>query len=87
MFDAREFLRKELIGKKVNVTVDYIKPALDHFRERYCCSITREGINFAEALSSKGLVTCLKHGKNDDQHSPHYDELLTVEIRAIQNAN
>ncbi len=27
MFEAREFLRKKLIGKKVNVQVDYIQPA------------------------------------------------------------
>lgn len=44
MFEAREFLRKKLIGKKVNVVVDYIKPAQDQFSERVCCTVTREGV-------------------------------------------
>lgn len=41
--------------------------------------------NLAEALISKGLATCLKHGRNDDQRSSHYDDLLTAENRAIKN--
>lgn len=41
--------------------------------------------NIAEALISKGLATCLKHGRNDDQRSSHYDDLLTAENRAIKN--
>ena len=44
MFDAREFLRKRLIGKKVKVTVDYIKPAQNNFPERMCCTVTREDV-------------------------------------------
>lgn len=40
MYEAREFLRKKLIGKKVNVTVDYIQPARDNFPEKCCCTVT-----------------------------------------------
>lgn len=39
MFEAREFLRKKLIGKKINVTVDYIQPAKDNFPEKICCTV------------------------------------------------
>ena len=40
MFEAREYLRKKLIGKKVNVSVDYIKPASDGYPEKTCATIT-----------------------------------------------
>ena len=36
MFEAREFLRKKLIGKKVNVTLDYIQVCWN-FRIRGPC--------------------------------------------------
>lgn len=40
MFEAREFLRKKLIGKQVKVVVDYVQPARDNFPEKTCCTIT-----------------------------------------------
>ncbi len=39
MFEAREFLRKRLIGKKVNVTIDYVQPSHDQFPEKTCCTV------------------------------------------------
>ena len=44
MFEAREFLRKKLIGKKVNVVVDYIQTAKDNFPEKVCCTVTIGGM-------------------------------------------
>ncbi|XP_062850728.1 staphylococcal nuclease domain-containing protein 1 isoform X3 [Trichomycterus rosablanca] len=93
MFEAREFLRKKLIGKKVNVTVDYIRAAtagtetgpLPAFPERTCATVTIGGINTAEALVSKGLATVIRYRQDDDQRSSHYDELLAAEARAIKN--
>ncbi|XP_073435341.1 staphylococcal nuclease domain-containing protein 1 isoform X1 [Dendrobates tinctorius] len=92
MFEAREFLRKKLIGKKVNVNVDYIRPAsaatetTPAFPERTCATVTIGGINIAEALVSKGLANVLRYRQDDDQRSSHYDELLAAEARAIKNA-
>ncbi|KAM9311355.1 staphylococcal nuclease domain-containing protein 1 [Gastrophryne carolinensis] len=92
MFEAREFLRKKLVGKKVNVNVDYIRsatPATDStpaFPERTCATVTIGGINIAEALVSKGLATVIRYRQDDDQRSSHYDELLAAEARAIKNA-
>lgn len=43
MFEAREFLRKRLIGKKVQVTVDYVQPANQQFPERSCCTVSIGG--------------------------------------------
>ncbi|XP_066490131.1 staphylococcal nuclease domain-containing protein 1 isoform X2 [Tiliqua scincoides] len=92
MFEAREFLRKKLIGKKVNVSVDYIRPASSAtdsapaFSERTCSTVTIGGINIAEALVSKGLATVIRYRQDDDQRSSCYDELLTAEARAIKNS-
>ncbi|KAG9489774.1 hypothetical protein GDO78_005619 [Eleutherodactylus coqui] len=92
MFEAREFLRKKLIGKKVNVNVDYIRSAsaatetTPAFPERTCATVTIGGINIAEALVSKGLATVIRYRQDDDQRSSHYDELLAAEARAIKNA-
>ncbi|KAF7694131.1 staphylococcal nuclease domain-containing protein 1 [Silurus meridionalis] len=93
MFEAREFLRKKLIGKKVNVTVDYIRAAttssetgpIPAFPERTCATVTIGGINIAEALVSKGFATVIRYRQDDDQRSSHYDELLAAEARAIKN--
>ncbi|XP_073239320.1 staphylococcal nuclease domain-containing protein 1-like [Porites lutea] len=85
MFEAREFLRKKLIGKKVNVKVDYIKPPSDGFPERTCATVTFSGINIAEALISKGFATALRHRQDDDMRSSCYDDLLAAETRAMKN--
>ncbi|RXM30691.1 Tudor domain-containing protein 11 [Acipenser ruthenus] len=90
MFEAREFLRKKLTGKKVNVTVDYIRAATTvtdtgtnpSFPERTCSTVTIGGINIAEALVSKGLATVIRYRQDDDQRSSHYDELLAAEARS-----
>ncbi|KAM9401815.1 staphylococcal nuclease domain-containing protein 1 [Salvelinus alpinus] len=93
MFEAREFMRKKIIGKKVNVTVDYIRAAtsssetstIPAFAERTCATVTIGGINIAEALISKGFATVIRYRQDDDQRSSHYDELLAAEARAIKN--
>ncbi|GFQ84815.1 staphylococcal nuclease domain-containing protein 1 [Trichonephila clavata] len=85
MFEAREFLRKKLIGKKVNVRIDYKQPANLPFPEKTCCTVTIGGINVAEALVSKGLATVVRYRADDDQRSAHYDELLSAETKALKS--
>lgn len=87
MFEAREFLRKRLIGKKVQVTVDYKQPAqqLENgqtFPEKMCCTVKHGGINLAEALVSKGLATVLRYKQGDENRSAEYDVLLGAEQKA-----
>ncbi|RUS90599.1 hypothetical protein EGW08_001596 [Elysia chlorotica] len=84
MFEAREFMRKKLIGKKVNVEIDYIQPPNQGFAEKTCCTVTTSGINVAEALVSKGLATVIRYRQDDDQRSSHYDDLLAAESRAVK---
>ncbi|KAK6171496.1 hypothetical protein SNE40_019673 [Patella caerulea] len=82
LFEAREFLRKKLTGKKVNVEVDYVQPANQGFPEKTCCTVTIGGINVGEAIISKGLATVIRYRQDDDQRSAHYDLLLAAEARA-----
>ncbi|KAM3968500.1 LOW QUALITY PROTEIN: staphylococcal nuclease domain-containing protein 1 [Aphomia sociella] len=84
MFEAREFLRKKLVGKKVNVTVDYIQPAKDNFPEKTCCTVVAGGTNVAEALVSKGYATVVWYRNDNDQRSSHYDKLLEAEQKALK---
>ncbi|CAH0703371.1 unnamed protein product [Spodoptera exigua] len=82
MYEAREFLRKKVIGKRVNVTVDYIQPAKDNFPEKSCCTVIAGGVNLAEALVSKGYATVVRYRNDNDQRSSHYDKLLEAELKA-----
>jgi staphylococcal nuclease domain-containing protein 1 len=55
MYEAREFLRTKLIGKKVDVIVDYIQPASQQFPEKKCCTVLIGGVyvlNFETFLLS-----------------------------------
>ncbi|BET03491.1 Ebna2 Hypothetical protein protein P100 [Nesidiocoris tenuis] len=85
MFEAREFLRKKLIGKKVNVKVDYTQPARDNFPEKQCCTVLINNTNVAEAMLAKGLCTLIYHKQTDDQRASNYDVLLAAENKAIKN--
>ncbi|KAF4531257.1 hypothetical protein B566_EDAN018812, partial [Ephemera danica] len=85
MYEAREFLRKKLIGKRVNVTIDYVQPASDKFPEKTCCTVTMGAVNVAEAMVSKGLATVVRYRQDDDQRSSHYDELLSAETKASKS--
>ncbi|CAH1366960.1 unnamed protein product [Tenebrio molitor] len=82
MFEAREYLRKKLIGKKVHVVIDYIQEARDGYPEKVCATVSIGGKNVAEALVSKGLASVVKYRPDDDQRSSRYDELLSAESKA-----
>lgn len=43
MFEAREYLRKKLIGKKVHVVIDYIQEARDSYPEKVCATVSING--------------------------------------------
>ncbi|CAG0893449.1 unnamed protein product [Cyprideis torosa] len=82
MYDAREFLRKKLVGKKVSVTVDYVQPSSNNLPERTCCTVMIGDVNVAEALVAKGLAGVVRYRQDDDHRSAHYDQLLSAEMKA-----
>merc|ERR1719210_2747098 len=82
MFEAREFLRKKLIGQNVHVIVDYIQPAQNEYPEKICGTVTIGGVNVAEALVSKGLASVINYRQDDDDRSGHYDDLQSAQEKA-----
>nr|CAG4651604.1 EOG090X01F7 [Triops cancriformis] len=82
MYEAREFLRKRLIGKKIDVTVDYVQPPANNFPEKVCCTVLIGGSNVADAMVQKGLATVIRYRQDDDARSSHYDDLLAAEMKA-----
>lgn len=87
LFEAREYLRKKLIGKKVNCTVDYVQPKQDNYPEKICATVMFGDINVAEALVSQGLARVIRYKQDDDKRSCKYDDLLAAEARAEKKAS
>ncbi|CAF1408479.1 unnamed protein product [Rotaria magnacalcarata] len=82
LFEARELLRKRLVGKVVRVVTDYVQPASDDYPEKICCTVYAGNVNLGEALISKGLAKAVRHRQDDEKRSSHYDDLLTAEQQA-----
>lgn len=82
--EAREFLRKRLIGKHVKVHVDFIRPKDGEYDERECVTVRygNQNSNIAEQLIEKGLASALRHRRDDEDRSPDYDKLLEAEQAA-----
>ncbi|MCJ1307610.1 hypothetical protein MMC25_001257 [Agyrium rufum] len=80
--DAKEFLRKRLIGKHVKVSIDGKKPASDGYEEREVATITSNNKNIALTLVEAGYASVIRHRRDDDDRSPYYDELLAAEEAA-----
>ncbi|OJT09282.1 nuclease domain-containing protein 1 [Trametes pubescens] len=86
--EAREFLRKRLIGKHVRVHVDFIRPREGDFEERECATVRYGGqnSNIAEQLIEKGLAAAVRHKRDDEDRSPDYDKLMAAEQAAAAEA-
>ncbi|EPQ57603.1 hypothetical protein GLOTRDRAFT_99467 [Gloeophyllum trabeum ATCC 11539] len=86
--EAREFLRKKLIGKHVRVHVDFTRPREGEFEERECATIRYGGhhANIAEQLIEKGLASVVRHRQDDENRSPDYDKLMAAEQAAMAEA-
>ena len=80
--DAKEFLRKRLIGKHVKVTIDGKKAASEGFEEREVGTVTLNGKNVALVLVEVGYASVIRHRRDDDDRSPEYDALLLAEETA-----
>ncbi|PPQ63489.1 hypothetical protein CVT24_005146, partial [Panaeolus cyanescens] len=75
--EAREFLRKKLIGKHVKVHIDFIRPKEGEFDERECATV-----RYGEQLIEKGLASVVRHKRDDEDRSPDYDKLMAAEQAA-----
>ncbi|KAL8874583.1 MAG: hypothetical protein Q9174_000110 [Haloplaca sp. 1 TL-2023] len=80
--EAKEFLRKKLIGKHVRATTDGTKPASEGFEEREVATVVANNKNVALMLVESGYASVIRHRKDDNDRSPHYDDLIAAEITA-----
>ncbi|PPJ50277.1 hypothetical protein CBER1_04885 [Cercospora berteroae] len=80
--EAKEFLRKKLIGKHVKVVIDGKRPATDGYDEREMATVTQGGKNVALLLAENGYASVIRHRMDDADRSPIYDELLAAEEAA-----
>ena len=80
--EAKEFMRKRLIGKHVKVTIDGKKPPSDGFEEREVATVVSNGKNAALMLVEAGYASVIRHRRDDDDRSPDYDALLLAEETA-----
>ncbi|KAJ1027054.1 hypothetical protein NDA18_003071 [Ustilago nuda] len=86
--EAREFLRKRLVGKTVSVQMDYIKPKEGDFDEREYATIKqgKQDADIGLLLISKGLATVQRHRRDDEDRSPDFDRLTEAEAKAVSEA-
>ncbi|KAL4956664.1 hypothetical protein BDW69DRAFT_158043 [Aspergillus filifer] len=80
--DAKEFLRKKIIGKHVKVTVDGKKPANEGFEERDVATVILGNTNIALGLVQAGYASVIRHRQDDTDRSPDYDDLMIAEAEA-----
>ncbi|KAI1172840.1 tudor domain-containing protein [Nemania sp. FL0916] len=80
--EAKEYLRKKLIGKHVKVSVDGSKPASEEFAARDVATVTEKGKNINLALVQDGWTSVIRHRKDDTDRAPNYDELLAAQEQA-----
>lgn len=80
--DAKEFLRKKIIGKHVKVTIDGKKPATEGYEEREVATVIQGNTNIALYLVEAGYASVIRHRQDDEDRSPEYDALLAAEEAA-----
>jgi len=88
-WEAREFIRKKIIGKTVRVTLDYVRPERatateqrsgDVLPAKNFYTVELEGKNLGLGLVENGLATVLT--ATGDNRAPIYDSLLLAQDRA-----
>ena len=82
--EAKEFLRKRLIGKHVKISIDGKKAATEGFEEREVATVIQGGKNIALLLVEAGQASVIRHRRDDPDRSPFYDELLAAEQKATE---
>ena len=63
--DAKEFLRKKLIGKHVRVTIDGKKAATEGFEAREVVTVNINNKNVAITLVEAGYASVIRHRRDD----------------------
>ena len=80
--EAKEFVRKKIIGKHVKVTTDGKRPAQEGYDEREMVTVIQGNKNIALLLVENGYASVIRHRQDDGDRSPIYDDLQIAEKTA-----
>jgi staphylococcal nuclease domain-containing protein 1 len=80
--EAKEFLRKKLIGKHVRFSIDGKRPASEGYDEREMATVMYQDKNVGMMLVENGMASVIRHRHDDTDRSPFYDDLLIAESAA-----
>ena len=80
--EAKEFLRKRLIGKHVKFHIDGKRAATEGYDEREMATVTQAGKNVGLMLVENGYASVIRHRHDDSDRSPIFDDLLQAEQKA-----
>jgi staphylococcal nuclease domain-containing protein 1 len=80
--EAKEFLRKKLIGKHVRLSIDGSRPATGEYDAKEVATITHNDKNIGLLLVQEGWCSVVRHKRDDPDRAPNYDELLAAQEKA-----
>ncbi|GJQ13291.1 hypothetical protein GpartN1_g5082.t1 [Galdieria partita] len=87
-FESREFLRKLLIGKTVNIEMDYKRKIQSSGSQNSgnltieFATVTLNGKDIGEMLVSKGFASVIRH-KSGEERARNYEKYIELEKEAV----
>lgn len=83
--EAKEFLRKKVIGKHVRLSIDGSRPATDEYDAKEVATVTLNDKNIGLLLVQEGWCSVVRHRRDDTDRAPNYDELLAAQEKAKED--
>lgn len=80
--EAKEFLRKKIIGKNVRLSIDGTRPATEEYDAKEVATITLNDKNINLLLVQEGWCSVIRHRRDDTDRAPNYDELLAAQEKS-----
>jgi staphylococcal nuclease domain-containing protein 1 len=80
--EAKEFLRKKVIGKQIRMSIDGSRPASGEYEAKEVATITLGDKNINLLLVQEGWCSVIRHKRDDTDRAPNYDELLAAQESA-----
>ncbi|KAM3080754.1 hypothetical protein ACMFMG_005684 [Clarireedia jacksonii] len=80
--EAKEFLRKRLIGKHVRISIDGSRPGTEEYDAKEVATVTLNDKNIGLQLVQEGWASVIRHRRDDTDRAPNYDDLLAAQENA-----
>lgn len=80
--EARDFVRRMVIGRPVTISIDGERPPQNGFSSRILITAMLEGQNLALKIVQSGYASAVHHRHDDQQRSPQYDDIVLAENEA-----